>query len=114
MFNAIDLTFPCNNTWHNGYPSGGNYWDDYTGVDNFKGPNQILPGSDGIGDTPYAIPFGNEDRYPLMKPWPNSYKNNQASEQNLNQQYRQHQSSSQQSQSFPILRILLQQLGLNV
>lgn len=56
------------NIFDNGYPSGGNYWSDYAGVDEKSGPNQDQPGSDGIGDTPYTLfPYG-EDRYPLMKP----------------------------------------------
>jgi len=56
--------------WDNGYPSGGNYWSDYTGADNYRGGNQDIPGSDGIGDTPYLIPGGiNLDRYPLMNPF---------------------------------------------
>jgi parallel beta-helix repeat protein len=54
------------NTWDSGYPSGGNYWSDYTGVDLKSGPNQNQPGSDGIGDTPYIIDGNNTDRYPLM------------------------------------------------
>ncbi|KXA94598.1 hypothetical protein AKJ65_03985 [candidate division MSBL1 archaeon SCGC-AAA259E19] len=59
------------NTWDNGYPSGGNYWSDYTDEDNYHGENQDIPGSDGIGDTPYSIPGdSNQDRYPLMEPWP--------------------------------------------
>jgi parallel beta-helix repeat protein len=56
------------NTWDNGYPSGGNYWSDYTGADLKKGPNQDLTGSDGIGDTAYIIDEHNRDRYPLMSP----------------------------------------------
>jgi nitrous oxidase accessory protein NosD len=57
------------NTWDNGYPSGGNFWSDYPGVDNCSGPLQnICPSPDGIGDTPYMFNF-NEDHYPLMTPF---------------------------------------------
>lgn len=57
-------TFP--NKWDNGYPSGGNYWSDYTGADEKSGRNQDQPGSDGIGDTPYIIDNKNVDYYPLV------------------------------------------------
>jgi parallel beta-helix repeat protein len=59
----------CKNCWDDGYPSGGNYWSDYTGVDYCSGPYQNMTGSDGIGDTPYVIDEYNVDRYPLMYPW---------------------------------------------
>jgi parallel beta-helix repeat protein len=58
------------NVWDDGYPSGGNYWSNYTGADVKKGPNQDQPGSDGIGDMPYVINAHNQDRYPLMKQYP--------------------------------------------
>ncbi len=45
------------NVWDNGYPSGGNYWSDYTGKD---------ANHDGIGDTPYNIDALNVDNYPLF------------------------------------------------
>ncbi|MFQ6106443.1 MAG: NosD domain-containing protein [Thermoplasmata archaeon] len=61
-----------NNIWDNGYPSGGNYWSDYAGLDQFSGPNQDQPGSDGIGDTPRTIDAADEDRYPLMSPYSTS------------------------------------------
>ena len=35
--------------WDDGYPSGGNYWDTYTGTDNYQGADQDIPGSDDIG-----------------------------------------------------------------
>jgi len=57
------------NVWDDGYPSGGNYWSDYTGVDVCHGPSQNIAGSDGIGDTPYTIDANNLDNYPLMNPW---------------------------------------------
>jgi parallel beta-helix repeat protein len=55
------------NEWDDGYPSGGNYWSDYNGVDDCSGPNQdICPDPDGKGDTPYIIDADSRDRYPLM------------------------------------------------
>jgi parallel beta-helix repeat protein len=54
------------NTWDNGYPSGGNYWDTYHGIDNYRGSYQNETGSDGVGDMPYQITQANVDRYPLM------------------------------------------------
>jgi len=55
--------------WDSAYPSGGNYWSDYAGVDKKCGPSQDHPGGDGIGDTSYTIDTKNTDRYPLMNPW---------------------------------------------
>jgi parallel beta-helix repeat protein len=57
-----------NSTWDNGYPSGGNYWSNYTGVDIKWGVNQNETGSDGIGDTKHIINENNTDCYPLMAP----------------------------------------------
>jgi len=68
--NTQQANDPFSNIWDDGYPSGGNYWDDYTGIDYYHGPNQDILGSDSIGDEPYYISNGNnKDRYPLMKPW---------------------------------------------
>jgi parallel beta-helix repeat protein len=62
------------NVWDDGYPSGGNYWSDYTGVDVKKGPSQTEPGSDGIGDWPYYVnDWLDMDWYPLMRPYGGSY-----------------------------------------
>jgi len=55
--------------WDNGYPSGGNYWSDYNGVDLCRGQYQNETGSDGIGDTPYVIDAINQDRFPLVNPY---------------------------------------------
>jgi parallel beta-helix repeat protein len=57
------------NSWDNGYPSGGNYWDNYTGVDEKSGAAQSAEGSDGIGDTAVVIAQNNIDTYPLMAPY---------------------------------------------
>lgn len=72
FFNTIQAYDDGTNFWDNGYPSGGNYWSDYAGEDLFSGPGQDIPGSDGIGDTPYTDiqgGAGNLDYYPLMEPW---------------------------------------------
>lgn len=74
--NAFDRNVPqasddggAENAWDDGYPSGGNHWSDYTGVDNCRGPGQDdCTGPDGIGDTPYGIDADTQDRYPLMAP----------------------------------------------
>jgi parallel beta-helix repeat protein len=64
---------PSINVWDNGYPFGGNYWSNYIGVDEKRGPAQNQSGSDGIGDTPYVIDKDNRDNYPLMKPYGGLY-----------------------------------------
>ncbi|MHA1962599.1 MAG: right-handed parallel beta-helix repeat-containing protein [Candidatus Thorarchaeota archaeon] len=63
---AVDSGFFGFNQWDNGYPSGGNYWSDYTGIDVKMGPRQDNPGKDGIGDTPYNFQVNSRDRYPLL------------------------------------------------
>lgn len=72
--NFINNTHPfiykvSGNIWDDGYPSGGNHWSDYTGVDLFSGPHQNETGSDGIGDTPYMVNYFEMDRYPLVQPY---------------------------------------------
>ncbi len=59
------------NFWNDSYPSGGNYWSDYAGVDLYKGPNQDQSGSDGIGDSPHNKigGIGMQDHYPFMSPF---------------------------------------------
>ncbi|MFW5907297.1 MAG: NosD domain-containing protein [Candidatus Natronoplasma sp.] len=55
--------------WTDGYPSGGNYWSGYEGVDEYHGPEQDQIGSDGIGDDPYEAETFTDD-HPLTKPVP--------------------------------------------
>ena len=61
--NLQQVLYPLPNSstvsWDDGYPSGGNYWSDYDGVD---------LDNDGIGDTPYWVTGFAKDDYPLMKP----------------------------------------------
>jgi len=58
--NVVNAYDECTNQWDDG--SEGNYWSDYTGVDE---------DGNGIGDTPYNITGKtppNQDRCPLMSP----------------------------------------------
>jgi parallel beta-helix repeat protein len=62
------LVYSVNNTWDNGYPSGGNYWSGRNFRDICNGPDQNIPGSDGIQDFLYIIDEYNFDRYPFVSP----------------------------------------------
>ncbi len=56
------------NAWDDGYPSGGNYWSEFTDVDYYNGPHQNETDGDGIWDHEYAISIGNIDNYPVLSP----------------------------------------------
>jgi len=62
----LDVSDAFANVWDDGYPSGGNYWSGYVGVDEFCGFGQNMSGSDGLGDTAYGSEVANQDKYPLM------------------------------------------------
>ncbi len=63
--NAYDSS-ETDNRWNETYPSGGNYWDDYSGVDLYSGVDQDTGPSDGFGDTPYELDTDTFDHYPLV------------------------------------------------
>ena len=67
-FNVYFSASPVKQFWDNGYPFGGNYWDDYSGNDVKAGAEQDSDGSDGIFDTPLTIASFNVDGYPLVAP----------------------------------------------
>jgi parallel beta-helix repeat protein len=72
------------NTWDDGYPSSGNYWSDYAGVDLYSGAYQNATEPDGVGDTPYVISYANNaDRYPLMHPFDPQTENMRVGIRNL-------------------------------
>jgi parallel beta-helix repeat protein len=56
--NTVHVTTPNSaSAWDNGYPGGGNFWSNYTGID---------ANHDGISDYVYAVDSNNTDYYPLM------------------------------------------------
>jgi parallel beta-helix repeat protein len=72
--NFINNTYPFiykvyGTIWDDGYPSGGNYWSRYNGIDLHSGPYQNETGPDGMGDAQYAVNTYDVDRYPLMHPY---------------------------------------------
>jgi parallel beta-helix repeat protein len=68
--NSVNAYDAGDNTWNRPYPGGGNYWSDFLGSDAMNGPQQDIPGPDGVGDAPYPILGGsNQDQYPLMSPY---------------------------------------------
>ena len=65
------------NNWDDGYPSGGNYWDDYqdryqSAKDEKSGPYQNVTGSDDIWDAPYTLNQNNIDNYPIVPEFPSA------------------------------------------
>lgn len=96
--NAYD---ECINVWNLGYPSnwlhweylpshyyGGNYWQDHSKIDTYKGPLQDKKGSDNIIDQSYKIAGGNNvDKYPILPIGKSLYvdKTGQADYKNIQQ-----------------------------
>jgi parallel beta-helix repeat protein len=58
------------NFWDNGYPSGGNFWNEYINTNDYQGPNQNETGPDHVWDNPYEIDPDNIDNYPLVPELP--------------------------------------------
>ncbi|MDS0257166.1 PEGA domain-containing protein [Thermoplasmatales archaeon AK] len=57
------------NMFNASYPVGGNYWSSAVLQDKYSGPQQNIPGADGIGDISFTLGINAVDSYPLMKPW---------------------------------------------
>jgi len=64
--NAAQAEDRGKNSWNAAYPRGGNFWSDYQGKDEMKGPGQDVRGKDGLGDLPYRINEVSQDKYPIM------------------------------------------------
>jgi parallel beta-helix repeat protein len=72
QYNVYFSDSPTIQFWDDGYPTGGNYWDNFTGVDVKTGVEQNMDGSDGIIDVTFTIAANNTDDYPLLVPIDNS------------------------------------------
>jgi len=63
--NAYDSN-PASNDWHHPILLEGNYWSDYTGVDDGSGTGKHAIAGDGIGDTNIPYPGLDYDYYPFV------------------------------------------------
>ncbi len=57
---TFNISSSSHDTFSEGLPVGGNYWQSYTGSDG---------NNDGIGDSPFTVNGTIVDQYPLMHPW---------------------------------------------
>ena len=57
---------PASNDWYHPVRLEGNYWSDYTGVDDGSGTGKYAIAGDGIGDTDIPHPTADFDFYPFM------------------------------------------------
>jgi|GEM_PF-6766446 len=64
--NNADDDNPASNDWHHPVLLEGNYWSDYTGVDDGSGTGKHAIAGDGIGDTDIPHPAADFDFYPFM------------------------------------------------
>ena len=62
---SLNLIISDNVSLDAGYPIGGNHWDNVTGDDLYSGPDQDIPGPDGVIDTPLSLGDAT-DYYPLV------------------------------------------------
>lgn len=64
------LSSNSTNTWNTNYPIGGNHWNSYVDIDQYRGTYQNETGSDGIWDHPYVMDESNRDNYPIIPEFP--------------------------------------------
>ena len=62
---------PASNDWYHPVLLEGNYWSDYTGLDDGSGTGKHAIAGDGIGDTSTPHPHPDYDEYPFM--WMNGW-----------------------------------------
>jgi len=70
--NNADDNNPANNDWYHPFLLEGNYWSDYTGIDDGSGTGKHAIAGDGVGDTIIPHPVEDYDFYPFINEsgWP--------------------------------------------